>query len=51
MADLKKALLSRDSVSERIYREEGKFLAHMLRHVKRGYRKMTGRKQIWDKAD
>jgi len=51
IAELKKALLSRDSVLERIYREEDKFSAHMLRHVKRGYGKMTGKRQTWDQAD
>lgn len=47
MTELKKALLSRDSILKRAYRQEQRFLAHLLRHVKRGYRKITGKKQTW----
>jgi len=47
MTELKKALLSRDSILKRTYRQEQRFLAHLLRHVKRGYRKITGKKQTW----
>jgi APA family basic amino acid/polyamine antiporter len=47
MAELKKLLLSRDSILKRAYRQEQRFLAHMLRHMKRGYRKITGKKQTW----
>ena len=49
MTELKEALLSRDSILRRAYRQEEKFLAHLLRHVKRAYRKMAGKKQTWSK--
>jgi APA family basic amino acid/polyamine antiporter len=44
MTELKEALLSRDSILKRAYRQEEKFLAHLLFHVKRAYRKMAGKK-------
>jgi amino acid transporter len=47
MTDLKKALLSRESILERAYKQEEKFLAHLLRHIKRLYRKITGKRQTW----
>lgn len=47
MTELKKALLSRDSILRRAYRQEQRFLAHMLRHIKRLHRKITGKKQTW----
>jgi APA family basic amino acid/polyamine antiporter len=47
MTELKKVLLSRDFILKRAYRQEQRFLAHLLRHVKRGYRKITGKKQTW----
>jgi len=43
MTELKKALLSRASILKRAYRQEQRFLAHLLRHVKRGYRKTLAR--------
>jgi amino acid transporter len=51
LTDTKNALLAREAVLERAYRQEGTFLAHLLRHVKEAYRKVTGKKQAWDKAD
>jgi amino acid transporter len=47
MTDLKKALLSRESILERAYKQEEKFLAHLLRHIKRLYRKIAGKRQTW----
>jgi len=47
MTELKKTLLSRDSILKRAYRQEQRFLAHMLRHTKRAYRKITGKEQTW----
>jgi amino acid transporter len=35
MTEIKEAFLSRDSVLKRAYRQEGRFLAHALRHLKR----------------
>jgi amino acid transporter len=45
ITDLKNALLSKDSILERAYRQEEKFLAHLLYHIKRVYRKIAGKKQ------
>jgi amino acid transporter len=45
ITSLKNALLSRDSILERAYRQEEKFLAHLLHHIKRAYRKIAGKKQ------
>ena len=50
IAELKKALLSRDSILKRTYRQEERFLAHILRHIKRIYRKITSKKQTWNKT-
>jgi len=38
-----KALLARENVLKRIYWQERTFLAHVLLHVKRWYRKATGK--------
>ena len=35
MTEIKEAFLSRESVLKRAYRQEGRFLAHALRHLKR----------------
>jgi amino acid transporter len=48
IAELKKELLSRDSVLERIYHEEEKFLAHLILHIKMAYRRIAGKRQTWD---
>ena len=45
--ELKKMLISRDSVLKRVYRQEQRFLAHLLRHIKRTYRRITGKRQAW----
>jgi hypothetical protein len=45
MTELKEALLSRDSILKRAYRQEEKFLAHLLLYVKMAYRKRAGKKQ------
>jgi APA family basic amino acid/polyamine antiporter len=47
LTDLKNLFLSKDSVLMRAYRQENRFLAHLLRHVKRCYRRVTGKKQTW----
>jgi len=47
ITELKELLLSRESVLTRVYRQENRFLAHLLRHVKRFYRRLTGKKQTW----
>ena len=47
LTDLKNELLSRDSILRRAYRQEGRFLAHLLLHIKRAYRRITGKKQTW----
>ena len=43
IAELKEALLERENVLKRIYAQERTFLAHVLLHVKRWYRKATGK--------
>ncbi len=47
LVELKTALLSRESILRRTYRQEQRFLAHMLHHIKRLYRKRMGKKQTW----
>jgi len=49
LEDLKKALLSEASILERTYGQENVFLAHLLRHVKRAYRRITGKRQAWNR--
>jgi APA family basic amino acid/polyamine antiporter len=51
LADLKNALISRQAILERGYRQEERFLAHLLRHVKRGYRRLRGKEQTWQATD
>lgn len=48
MAELRKTFLSKDSTLKRTYRQEQRFLAHLLRHIKRGYRRIAGKKQTWE---
>ena len=50
VAELKEALLSRESILKRAYSQEERFLAHALRHIKRGYRRITGKKQTWNET-
>jgi amino acid transporter len=45
LTDLKNALIVREAILERAYRQEDRFLAHLLRHVKRAYRRITGKEQ------
>lgn len=45
IAELKKSLLSSDSILRRAYSHEEMFLAHALRHVKRVYGRMKGKKR------
>lgn len=49
MTELKEAFLSRDSILRRAYRQEQRFLAYLLRHVKRAYRRFSGKEQTWEK--
>jgi len=51
IAELKQALLSRESILDRTYSQEERFLAHALRHIKRFYRRISGKKQTWNKAN
>jgi amino acid transporter len=51
LAEIKNEITSGEFTLEKIYREEDKFLAHLLRHIKRVYRKKTGRKQTWKDSD
>jgi len=45
LTELKNALLSRESILERAHRQEQRFLANVLRHIKWVYRKLAGQKQ------
>jgi APA family basic amino acid/polyamine antiporter len=47
MTELKNALLSKEATLRRAYRQEQRFLANLLRYLKRLYRKATGKKQTW----
>jgi len=51
MAELKEALISRETTLKRAYEQEHTFLAHALRHIKKYYRRVTGKKQTWDEAE
>ena len=51
LTDLKNALIAREAVLEKAYRQEGTFLAHLLSHLKRAYRKATGKEQTWETTD
>jgi APA family basic amino acid/polyamine antiporter len=51
IAELKEELLSREAILRRAYTQEGLFLAHALRHIKRFYRRIAGKEQTWSKAD
>jgi len=51
IAELKEALLSRESILKKTYGQEERFLAHILRHIKRSRRRIAGKKQTWNKAD
>ena len=47
LGEVKGKLVSRDAILRRTYRQEQRFLAHALRHMKRAYRKAAGKKQTW----
>jgi len=51
LTEIKNAFLSREAILERAYRQERTFLAHLLMHVKRAYRKARGKKQTWETTD
>jgi len=51
LKEIKEEITSRDFILLKVYRDEEKFLAHLLRHTKRGYRKRSGKKQVWKDAD
>jgi amino acid transporter len=48
ITDLKEKLLSRESMLRLMYSQEDRFLAHVLRHMKRFYRRIAGKKQTWE---
>jgi APA family basic amino acid/polyamine antiporter len=43
--ELKEALVSREAMIKRAYNQEQRFLANVLYHVKKSYRKITGKEQ------
>jgi APA family basic amino acid/polyamine antiporter len=51
IAELKEALTSREATLKRAYEQEHTFLAHALRHIKKIYRRTTGKKQTWEEAE
>ena len=48
MAELKEALISRESFLKIAHAHEERFLAHILQHIKRFYRRTVGKKQARD---
>jgi amino acid transporter len=44
LEEFREALLSRNSILKRAQVQEERFLAHLILHIKRGYRKFTGKK-------
>jgi amino acid transporter len=46
IAELKGALLSRESILRRTYSQEERFLAHLLGHIKSSYRRIRSRKKV-----
>jgi hypothetical protein len=48
IAELKEALMSRESFLRRAHAQEERFLAHVLQHIKRVYRKTVRKKQARD---
>jgi len=48
IAELKEKLLSREYTLQWAYHQEEKFLAHVVHHIKRWYRRIAGKKQTWD---
>jgi amino acid transporter len=50
IVELKEALLSSESILRRTYAQEERFLSHALRHIKRLYRRMTGKKRTWNET-
>jgi amino acid transporter len=48
ITELKEKLLSRESVLRLAYSQEERFLAHIFRHIKRLYRRVTSKKQTWE---
>jgi hypothetical protein len=43
LAELKQALTSRETVYQQVDHLEHNFLAHLLYHIKRGYRRLSAR--------
>jgi len=47
LTELKEQLLSRESILERTYAQEQRFLALVLHRIKRAYRRLTGKNPTW----
>ena len=47
LKELKEILVSKDFALDKAYKEEEKFLAHLLHHIKKVYRSLTGKGQTW----
>jgi len=48
LTEVRDAFLSRDSSLERLYDQEERFLAHLIRHIKIFYRRLVGEQQAWN---
>jgi APA family basic amino acid/polyamine antiporter len=48
ITELKEKLLSRESMLRFAYNQEERFLAHGLRHIKRFYRRIIGKRPTWE---
>jgi len=48
IAELKEALISPESILKTAHAQEERFLAHVLQHIKRFYRRRVGKKQARD---
>jgi APA family basic amino acid/polyamine antiporter len=50
LTEIKQALISREATLGRVYDQEHVFLAHLILHIKRVYRKVTQGKKKTDNA-
>jgi len=48
IAELKEALISRESILKTAYAQEEMFLAHVLKHIRSFYRRRVGKKPAED---
>jgi APA family basic amino acid/polyamine antiporter len=51
LTELRQAFMSREAILRRAYNQGDRFLAHLLRHVKWLYYRLTGRERAWKLSD